>query len=81
MPVPSFELGENDGVHDYFVLRIRLGNAAMLAADDVADALSGIPDTTRPVQQLLDGGQLRDRNGNTVGAYGVEPAREQGVLA
>jgi hypothetical protein len=56
-----------------FVLSIELGNAAMLTAEDLADALESLAEEIRPdchSSGISHG--IRDENGNTVGSFKIE---------
>lgn len=56
-----------------FVLALYMGNEAMCDADDIRDALHRTAaklQGTKP--EIGDSGVIRDRNGNTVGAWHVD---------
>jgi hypothetical protein len=53
-----------------FTLNIETGNEAMRSADDVADALRTLAD--RITSPDYARGNVRDRNGNTVGEYALD---------
>lgn len=61
-----------------FVLKIELGNAAMLTADDVSRALKEEADRIKTDARAHKGnlkklqGFIRDTNGNTVGAWAFD---------
>lgn len=61
-----------------FRLNIKLGNAAMLTMEDVAQALRDVADK---LDAGRDQGVVKDANGNTVGEFGgadFEAAQAEG---
>ena len=56
-----------------FRLEITLGNDAMQTPQDVADALQQL--CFGPLSRGSDSAIIRDRNGNDVGRYYLEPVR------
>jgi hypothetical protein len=55
------------------ILKIKLGNSAVLDGADVAELLrnsaSDIEDYSSPQLKTMDPHKITDRNGNTVGSY------------
>jgi hypothetical protein len=56
-----------------FRLKIRLGNAAMLDPQDVAEALVEVAEKLRNEGGGDGRGNVRDVNGNTVGEWSYKP--------
>ena len=64
---------------DYFYLKIRLGDAAMRAPDDIAAALERIARVVHEGGTAKDFGVVQDENGNTCGTWTVAyPEDEDG---
>jgi hypothetical protein len=54
-----------------FKLEIRLGNAAMQTAEDVAEALRRLADKVEAADIESDRGRVMDLNGNRVGDWEI----------
>jgi hypothetical protein len=55
-----------------FILKIKLGNAAMSTPYDVARSLENTIRTLRLFpEDFKEGHQMKDSNGNTIGSWGV----------